>query len=214
MSRFISNRNSDGLTDENGHFRLPLKILEGEILSGFELKPQSSPSMQIIITAGDAKIPYADYAYAVWSDADETVTVATASTTSPRLDRVVAYVDRAMTFDASTVNHPDGLKFAVIAGTPSANPVAPTNSQVQSAIGAGNPFIDLGQISVPTGATIITSSNISTTGRVGLVLSSNLKNQNVTTTDGSNIQFAVIDEGQVLPSAVPDTTLVVLVAKK
>lgn len=214
MGKYISNRDSDGLTDENGHFRLPLKVLEGNILSGFEIQAQQNPSMSITITAGDAKIPYSDYSYAVWSDTNETITVPTASTTNNRLDRVVAYVDRGMTFTDTTVNHPNGLKFAVIQGTPSANPVAPTDNQVQAAIGATNPFIDLGQIYIPVGATIITSSNIRTTGRVTLGLSKNVKNSNITSTNGTNLQFAVINEGDSLPSPIPGTTLVVLVAKR
>ena len=31
MATYLSNRNSDGKTDENGHFRLPLKLVDGEI---------------------------------------------------------------------------------------------------------------------------------------------------------------------------------------
>ncbi len=213
MSTYISNRNSNGLTDENGHFRLPLKLVEGEILEGLELKAQSAASMNITITAGEAKIPYTNYSYAVWSDSDVTVPIATSSSTGNRIDRVVAYVDRSMTFSASTVNHPNGLKFMVVAGTAGASPVAPSNSTVQSAVGSSNPYIDLGQVYVPMGATIITSSNIRTTGRVNMSLSQKLQNTNITTVNGTNIQFAIINEGQSLPSPIPNTTLVVLVAK-
>lgn len=170
--------------------------------------------MSIVITAGDAKIPYSDYSYAVWSDAPETVNVTTSSSTGNRIDRVVAYVDRSMTFTSSTVNHPNGLKFMVVTGTAGASPVAPSDSTVQSVVGASNPYIDLGQIYVPMGATAITSSNLRTTGRVGLSLSTNLQNTNLTTTNGTNIQFAIINEGQSLPSPIPNTTLVVLVAKR
>lgn len=213
MATYISNRDSNGLTDENGHFRLPLKVLEGNILEGLEIQPSATPSMTLQITAGDAKIPYLDYSYAVWSDSATNITVSTASTTNNRLDRVVAYVDRSMSFTSSTVNHPGGLKFAVVAGTPSANPVAPTDSQVQSAIGAANPFINLGQVYVPMGATIITSSNIRQTGRAGLSLSQKVQNSNITATNGTNLQFVIINEGESLPAAIPGTTLVVLVAK-
>lgn len=211
MARYISNRTSDGLTDENGHFRLPLKLVSGEILSGFELT--ATGSMQVSISAGEAKIPYSDYSYAVWSDEAENVTISTSSTSGNRLDRVIAYVDRSMTFADTTVNHPDGMKFAVVAGTPGTNPVAPTDSMVQNAIGAGNPFIDLGQIYVPVSATIISQSNIRTTGRVPMSLSTDLQNTNLTTRSGDNIQFEVISQGQDLPSPVPDTTLVVFVTK-
>lgn len=213
MGKYISNRDSDGLTDENGHFRLPLKVLDGNILSGLEVSSTSTPSMSVVISAGDAKIPYSDYSYAVWSDSTYTVTIATANTSYARIDRIVAYVDRMMSFSNSTVNHPDGLKFMAVSGTASANPVAPTDNQVQTAVGATNPFIDLGQVNVPAGATIITSANINTTGRKGLSISKSVQNSNITATNGANLQFVVINEGQSLPSAIPGTTLVVLVAK-
>ena len=213
MARYVSNRNSDGKTDENGHFRLPLKMLDGEILEGFEIQTQSSPDMTITITKGEAKIPYSDYAYAVWSDTDETLTVATSSPTGTRMDRVVAYVDRSMTFTSSDVNHPNALKFLIVAGTPSTAPVAPTDTQVQNAVGAGNPFINLGTITVPMNATAITSGNIDTSSRVGLSLASSVKMPEITALDGSQLKFAVINEGQNLPSAIPGATLVVLVVK-
>lgn len=211
MGRYISNRTSDGLTDENGHFRLPLKLVSGEILSGFNLSPASG--MKISISAGEAKIPYSDYSYAVWSDASEEITVSTSSTSGNRLDRVIAYVDRSMTFSNETVNHPNGLKFAMVAGNPAIDPVAPTDAMVESSIGAGNPFIDLGQIYVPMSSTIISQSNIRTTGRVPMSLSTDLQNTNLTTRSGENIQFEVIKQGQSLPSPVPNTTIVVFVTK-
>lgn len=211
MGRYISNRTSDGYTDENGHFRLPLKLVSGEILSGFEITPATG--MKVSISAGEAKIPYSDYSYAVWADAPEDVTVKTSSTSGNRLDRVVAYVDRSMTFANTTVNHPDGMKYMVVSGNPATNPVAPTDAMVQSAIGAGNPFIDLGQIYVHVSSTIISQQNIRTTGRVPMSLSTDLQNTNLTTQSGENIQFEVISQGESLPSPVPNTTLVVFVTK-
>ena len=214
MSRYVSNRNSDGKTDENGHFRLPLKLVDGEILEGFELKAQSNPDMTITITKGEAKIPYSDYAYAVWSDADEKVTIATASTTGNRIDRVVAYVDRGMSFTAEQVNHPDALKFKIVQGTPASTAVAPTDTQIQSAIGAGNPYINLGTVTVPMNTTTVTSQSISMDNRKGLSLASSVKMPEMTALDGTRLKFAVIQDGEALPEAIENATLVVLVVKK
>lgn len=211
MARYVSNRNSNGLTDENGHFRLPLKFMDGEILQGFTLTANNT--MNITISAGEAKIPYADYAYAVWSDSAETITIPTASSSGQRIDRIVAYVDRSMTFTSSTVNHPNALKFMVVSGTASASPSAPSSSTVQSRVGSGNPWISLGSVRLGIGTTGITQSMISTTDRVPMSLNSNVLNQSITATNGSTLQFAIINEGQSLPSAIPGKTLVVLVAK-
>lgn len=211
MTTYISNRNSDGKTDENGHFRLPLKMIEGEVLSGFEVSATSS--MNVEISAGEAKIPYQDYAYAVWSDATETLTIPTASTSGNRIDKIVAYVDRNMTFTSTDINHPGALKLLVVQGTAGSSPVAPTDVQVQSAVGAGNPWINIATITVPINATQIVTSNIDNSVKTGMSLSSDVKMPEVTTTDGTNIKFAVINEGDALPSAIPGSTLIVLVTK-
>lgn len=212
MSTYLSNRNSNGKTDENGHFRFPLKLVDGNILQGLEVTPQSTPNMTVKISAGEAKIPYSDYAYAVWSDASTDVTISTASSSNPRIDIVVAYVDRGMTFISSDINNPGSLKFKVVAGTAAANPSAPSTSAINTAV-SNNPWIELAKINVAAGATSITSANIDNSGRQPITLSSNVKTSDVTTTSGTPIKFAVINEGDALPSAISDTTLIVLVAK-
>lgn len=211
MTTYISNRNSDGKTDENGHFRLPLKMLEGEVLEGFEVT--ATNSMDISLSKGEAKIPYQDYAYAVWSDAATTLTIPTASTTGSRLDYIVAYVDRTVTFVSTDINHPGALKFKVVQGTAGSVPVAPTDVEIQQSVGAGNPWIKLALITVPMNATTIVTSNIDNSVKTGLSLSPNVVMPGITTTDGTDIKFAIINEGDSLPAAIPDTTLVVLVTK-
>lgn len=214
MATYLSNRNSDGYTDENGHFRLPLKLVDGNIFEGLEVTANSTPNMSINISAGEAKIPYQDYAYAVWSDSSVNLAIQTASSSNNRVDRVVAYVDRSMTFTAEDVNNPGALKFLVVAGTPNNPAVAPTDIQVQSAVGAGNPWIELAQINVAMNATSITSGNIDNSNRQPISLSSNVKTPEITTVDGSAIKFMVINEGEALPSPIENTTLIVLVAKQ
>lgn len=213
MTRYVSNRNSDGKTDENGHFRLPLKLVEGEILEGLEVSATLTPSMSVNVSAGEAKIPYLDYAYAVWSDAGELVVIPTASSTGNRIDRLVAYVDRDMTFTSSDVNHPGALKYMVVQGTPATSPVPATDNTVQSAIGAGNPWIELGQVRVNRNVTQIVNADISSEGRVPVTMSSNVKLPEITTINGDSIKFAIINEGDPLPSAIEGSTLVVLVVR-
>jgi hypothetical protein len=52
------------------------------------------------------------------------------------------------------------LKFASVAGTPSGSPVVPTVGQIQTAIGAANPYIILAQIAVGISVSTITNPNI------------------------------------------------------
>ena len=209
MATFVSNRDSDGLTNENGHFRLPLKALDGEIFSGLQVTQADTLGMRVKITKGDGKIPYQDYAYAFWMDADENITIPNASTTGARIDRLVAYIDRTMTFTASQINNPGLLKFKVISGVASANPVAPTDTIVQNSIGAGNPYINLAQITVPQNTTQIVNANIDMSKQVSMKLSKNIANPGVQTVDGTELRFMVIKEGDPLPQAIPNVTLIV-----
>lgn len=213
MATYLSNRNSNGKTDENGHFRLPLKLVDGEILEGLEVIANSTPNMTVKITAGEAKIPYQDYAYAVWNDSNYSLTLTTASSTNPRIDRIVAYVDRGMTFTSTDTNNPGALKFRAVTGTPASVPTAPSDTTVQNSVGAGNPWIELARVTVAMNSTAITSANIDSSKRVPISLSSNVKTPEITTVDGSALKFMVINEGESLPSAIPDTTLIVLIAK-
>ena len=90
----------------------------------------------------------------IGTDAVETATVPTASATYNRIDAVVAYIDTAVSpTTAVTDNTNDILKFVVVAGTAAASPVAPNDSAIQSAIGAGKPFMRLYDVTVPQNAT-------------------------------------------------------------
>lgn len=215
MATYVSNRNSDGKTDENGHFRLPLKMMDGEIFSGFDVESEDTPSMNVIVTAGELKIPYDDYAYAAWADEDITVEIPTSSTSNSRVDRIVAYIDRSMTFTENDINNPGALKVVDVEGTPASPAVAPTDTQVQAAIGAGNPYVDIATIQVPLGATAIYSGNIDKSAQKHITLSDNVKVNSVYGTDGKKFKFVVIPESKAnnLPKAEKDTTIVAFITK-
>ena len=164
MGTFVTNRDSDSLTDEEGHMRFPMQIWEGEILHGLKVVQDVTPDMTVTITKGDVRVPYGDYSYGAWSDDDTVgVVVETSDTVNPRIDRVVAYIDRTMTFTGSDINNPGALKFEVVAGTPNVSPSAPNDTVVQTAIGVGNPFVELARISVPANSTDVVTSRISDT---------------------------------------------------
>lgn len=210
MATYTSNRNSNGKTDENGHFRLPLKAFEGEIFSGLQVNAKQTPDMTVTITAGDGKIPYNDYSYAFWLDQDTSITIPNSSPIGPRIDRIVAYVDRSLTFTPEQINHPDLVKFKVVSGVPGANAQPASDTIVRNSIGAANPFIELARITVNQNTTSITQANIDTSVQVGMKLSRNISNPGVTTVDGTELKFVIIREGDPLPAPIANTTLIVL----
>lgn len=161
MSTYVSNRNGSGATDEQGHYRFQTKVWNGSVLSGLGVKQNSPLARNVLVPAGDIRIPYGEYAYTGWNDADVTVSIATADTSNPRLDRIVAYIDRGMT--SGGTNNPGYLKFAAVAGTPGAVPVKANDAAVNSAVGASNPWVELAVVRVEANATTIPDSKITDT---------------------------------------------------
>lgn len=162
MTRLLSNRDG-GKTNEEGHYRFPLNAWSGNVLGdGLNVTQNSPLGMSVLVNDGDARIPYGDYAYAVWIKGAETVVVLTADPSNPRIDRLVMYVDRGVTPDPASPNNPGIMKLALVAGTPGGSPVRPTNGAVNTAV-SNNPWIDLADIRVNAGVTQITNANITRT---------------------------------------------------
>ena len=111
--------------------------------------------MTIKIAAGDGLISTTgNFARRIQSDAEETVNVSAASPSYSRIDAVVAYIDNAIAPTTSVIDNTNGiLNFACVAGTAASSPVAPTAAAIQAAIGAGNDYVVLYEVTVPSGAT-------------------------------------------------------------
>jgi hypothetical protein len=159
MSTYVSNRDG-GQTDEQGHYRFQTKVWSGNVLQGFATSQNSPLGMSVIVSQGDIKINYSSYAYTAFSDSDTVVTITTANGSNPRIDRLVAYIDRGMTPSPLSPNNPNMLKFKVIAGVPGAIPVRPSDSDVNTDVGPSNPWTSLSDILVDTSVTTITNSKI------------------------------------------------------
>ena len=128
--------------------------------------------MTIKIAAGDGLISTAgNFARRIQSDAEETVTVTAASPSFNRIDAVVAYIDNSVTTTTSVLdNTNDILNFACVAGTAAATPVAPTNAAIQTAIGAGNEYVVLYEVNIPSGATSMNNATFTRKVRTFSVL--------------------------------------------
>ena len=163
MTVYLSNRDGNGKTSEEGHYKFQTAVWSGSVLGSTALAvTQNSPlGMSVIISAGQFKIDTSsDYAYTGWNTANYVQTITTADPANPRITTVVTYVDKSAATSASPPNNPGLVKFMAINGVPAASPTAPSGPTIQTAVGAGNPYIILANITVPTGATTIVNANI------------------------------------------------------
>jgi hypothetical protein len=112
--------------------------------------------MSVDVAAGRAYVLGSD-AYPVRSTDVENKTVTANSSGNPRIDTVVLYIDKAASPNSDSSNV---AKLMVVAGTAAASPSVPSDSTIQTAVGAGNPFIRLANLAVANGTSSVTSANI------------------------------------------------------
>ena len=204
MTLYLSNRDGVGgtsLTNEEGHYRFQTQSWTGNIVmgSGDELAvTQNSPlGMSVLIGTGDFKIDTTGYSYTGWNSASLVATVSTANPSNPRKDAVVLYVDKSEN-TPGTANNPGIIKQMVVAGTPAGSPVAPDDTAISTAVGAGNPYIRLANVTVGTGVTQITNADIASTR---VLAAPKLPANSVTSTAlaDSNVTTPKIADGAVTP---------------
>lgn len=163
MAIYLSNRDGNGKTNEEGHYRLQTRVFDGFNLLTNDLKVvETSPlSLGVQVSVGDYRLESgAGYSYTGWLDAPEPVTISTADPANPRISSIVLYVDKGAVTSASPPNNPGITKAISVDGTPDPAPLAPSSSVIQTAVGAGNPYYVLADVLVGTAATQVTNSNI------------------------------------------------------
>ena len=132
------------------------------VASGFTVT-KSSSNMNCFIDSGAGLIKVGStYARRIAIEGGTlTATVSAASTTLARRDTIVLYVDNSVTPSTSVLDNTNGiLKSMVVAGTPAQTPSAPNATTIQSAVGAGNPYIILYDILVPANATNLSTATL------------------------------------------------------
>ena len=144
--------------------------------------------MSVVLSEGAAFIPTGNgYSYNAFSDADEVVTIPTADPSNPRNDIVVLYVDLGVTPSVSFTNNSNSMLIAtVVSGTASASPVDPSDSAIQTAVGASNPYIKIARVVTPAAATTITDGAITDLRTLVQVGSDNIADGAVTPTKWTN----------------------------
>lgn len=173
MAEFVNIRDG-GKTNEEGANRLFSKAHNQEAVLGdtdWQVTENSpTPDASIDLALGDGIIQKDDYIFHGWATAKVDITIPANASGNPRIDAVVAYIDLAVVDDTSN-NNPGALKFINVQGTPAGSPVAPTDGEIQTAVGASNPFFRLAEIAVADGFSAINNANI-TDKRTWLALTS------------------------------------------
>ena len=149
--------------DQRGHFYRG--VFSGNV-SGMLVKQNSTPNMTVVVEHGSALLNKNSISASVAEiKSDTSVTIDTANTSNPRIDTVVIYEDTSIAIPAAENDYwQDGAggRFKVVSlpGTAGASPVALSDANIQSAIGAGKPWTRLADITVPANSTTILNSNI------------------------------------------------------
>lgn len=136
------------------------------VASPSDLKVSAGSGMNVTVSTGAGIIgngTLSGVRFAI--DSPVTVAVNAASTANPRMDSVVAYIDKSVSASTSVVDNTDlGIvKFKSVAGTPASAPTAPSTATIQSSIGAGNPYMILANVTVPKSSTAASSFTITDT---------------------------------------------------
>ncbi len=113
-----------------------------------------SSSMAGALFQTASNVPYFGY-----MDATKNLAVPAADTVNARNDIVVAYVDLAA-ITATVTNNVGALKFKIVSGTPAATPADPTDADIQTSVGAGNPYRKLARIYLAANATSVVNDNL------------------------------------------------------
>jgi len=164
MAKYISIRSGATALPEQSvaHLTHDLIYQTGvvDLTSDWKVTEHNPQNMSVDIAQGRGFFKKTVMTYHGYSDAVENITINANNSGNPRIDAVVLYVDLSATpnSDASNV-----LKSIVVQGTPASSPVAPTDNEIQTAIGSGNPFLRLANVYVANGASSITNANITDT---------------------------------------------------
>lgn len=125
----------------------------------YKVAAQGTPNMTVQVAAGIAYCfkPDGSNVYVSNLDTAQNATIGANASGNPRIDSVVIKIDLGVTPN----NLADNVAtIVVVQGTPAASPTAPSDSAIQTAVGSGNPFLRLADITVANGATSITNGNI------------------------------------------------------
>ncbi|WP_154100368.1 hypothetical protein [Rhodococcus sp. YH3-3] len=165
MAKLLINPAAGGNSDYYGTFINTTNFFTGNVFKGLNVTQTASASMAVVVNPGSGLIREGTfpgqigYHVAIDTVGGETVTIATANVSNPRIDAIVGYIDKSVTVPSGT-NNTNIYKLAAVAGTPGVSPVAPTDAQIKAAIGAANPYDTYATVLVGTSVSQVATSNI------------------------------------------------------
>lgn len=181
------------------------------IVSGWACSPKSGMTIQIGGAANTRDVALAEdnagnkLTINNRSAAPVEITLSGAPATNNRIDAIVAYIDNPSTGDGSTTDNPTTCGIIPVSGTVAANPVAPTDAQIRTAItndgatGGSAYYIILATVLVGTGVTTIGA---------GVITQGQAATSTVTPTIPANaIETAQIKDAAVTDAKIDWTTL-------
>lgn len=152
-----------GLHSASAYTAFENEALGGNAVASYDaLRVSTTGGMKVTVAKGNALIRVdSELSRRVALTSPVDITIATADTTLPRKDLIVIYVDSSVAPSADNQDNVNNiLKLVAVKGTPNVSPQAPDDNAVLHAIGAGNPFIELAQVTVPAGATNLSNDLI------------------------------------------------------
>lgn len=161
----------DGRTSPNALNDIAAAFTRG-IVSGWNCAPKSGMTVQLGGSASVRDVALAEdnagdkLTINNRSGAPVEITLDGAPATNNRIDAIVAYVDNPSTGDGNTTDNPTACGIIAVSGTVAANPTAPTDEQIKSAIttdgatGGVAYYVILATIRVGTSVTSIGSGVI------------------------------------------------------
>lgn len=157
----------DGRTSPNALNDIAAAFTKG-IVSGWNCAPKTGMTIQLGGSASVRDVALAEnnagdkLTIDNRSGAPVEVTLAGAPATNNRVDAIVAYVDNPSTGDGTTTDNPSPCGIIAVSGTVAANPTAPTDAQIRSAITTDGATGGVAYYVVL--ATVLVGTNVTTIG--------------------------------------------------
>lgn len=166
------------------------------IVSGWTCSPKTGMTVQLGGSASTRDVALAEdnagnkLTIDNRSGAPVEVTLSGAPATNNRIDAIVAYVDNPSTGDDSTTDNPTACGIIAVSGTVAANPTAPSDAQIRSAITTDGATGGVAYYVIL--ATILVGTNVTTIGS-GVITQGALAQSITALTDGSVTTDALAD---------------------